>query len=100
MPSLFCLVAGSPSLDCSAPGIIFGIMKRTRIEVTPAENGWTVIREGFGRDSTHQTKDAATQRAVKLARQKQPSELVIYRVDGSVQDTRVYGGNIGRILKH
>ena len=52
------------------------------------ETGWIVTREGFGRDSTHQTKDAATRRAVKLARQKQPSELVIHRADGTVQDTR------------
>jgi hypothetical protein len=74
-------------------------MKRTRIEVTPADNGWTVTREGFGRDSTHQTKDAATRRAVKLARQKQPSELVIYRANGSVQATRLYGGDIDRMLK-
>ena len=74
-------------------------MKRTRIEVTPADNGWTVTREGFGRDSTHQTKDAATKRGVKLARQKQPSELVIFRANGSVQVTRLYGGDIDRMLK-
>jgi hypothetical protein len=74
-------------------------MKRIRIEVAATENGWTVTREGFGRDSTHQTKDAATRRGVKLARQKQPSELVIRRVDGTVQDTRLYGGDIERILK-
>jgi hypothetical protein len=74
-------------------------MKRTRIEVTATENGWMVMREGFGRDSTHRTKDAATRRGVKLAREKQPSELVIRRVDGSVQDTRFYGGDIERILK-
>jgi hypothetical protein len=74
-------------------------MKRTRIEVAPTDNGWTVTREGFGRDSTHQTKDAATRRGAKLARQKQPSELVIYRVNGSVQATRLYGGDIERILK-
>jgi hypothetical protein len=74
-------------------------MKRTRIEIAPADNGWTVTREGFGRDSTHQTKDAATRRGVKLARQKQPSELVIRRVNGSVQATRLYGGDIDRMLK-
>jgi hypothetical protein len=71
-------------------------MKRTRIEVAPAETGWTVTRQGFGRDSTHLTKEAATQRAVKLARAKQPSELVIRRVDGTVQDTRLYGTGILR----
>ena len=73
-------------------------MKRTRIEVAPSGNGWIVTREGFGRDSTHLTKDAATQRAVKLARSKQPSELVIRRTDGTIQETRRYGTDILKIV--
>ena len=72
-------------------------MKRTKIEVAPGDAGWIVTRAGFGRDSTHVTKDAATKRAVKLAREKQPSELVIRRADGSEQETRTYGSD--RILK-
>ena len=74
-------------------------MKRTRIEVAPADGGWIVTRDGFGRDSTHVTKEAATRRAVKLARDKQPSELTIRRTDGSIQETRSYGSDITRILK-
>jgi hypothetical protein len=74
-------------------------MKRTQIEVAPADGGWIVTRDGFGRDSTHVTKDAATRRAVKLARDKQPSELTIRRTDGSIQETRSYGSDITRILK-
>jgi hypothetical protein len=69
-------------------------MKRTKIEVAMSDQGWVVTREGFGRDSTHTTKAAATRRAVKLARDKQPSELVIRRVDGSIQDTRSYGADL------
>ena len=74
-------------------------MKRTRIEVASAASGWIVTRDGFGRDSTHLTKNAATRRAVELARAKQPSELTIRRLDGSVQETRQYGSDITRILK-
>jgi len=74
-------------------------MKSTKIEVAPGDRGWIVTREGFGRVSTHLTKEAATKRAVKLARDKQPSELIIRRADGSVQDTRSYGTDIKRILK-
>ena len=74
-------------------------MKRTQIEVAPADSGWIVTRDGFGRDSTHVTKEAATKRAVKLARDKQPSELIIRRTDGSIQETRSYGSDITRILK-
>ncbi len=66
-------------------------MKRTRIEVSADANGWAVTRAGFGRDSTHLTKEAATRRAVALARAKQPSELIIKRADGTVQETRRYG---------
>ena len=73
-------------------------MKPTRIEVAPGDSGWIVTRDGFGRDSTHLTKDAATKRAVKLAREKQPSELTIRRADGSIQETRTYGSDIKRIL--
>mgnify|MGYP003577327449 CR=1 FL=1 len=74
-------------------------MKRTLIEVAPADGGWIVTRAGFGRDSTHVTKEAATKRAVKLARDKHPSELTIRRTDGSIQETRSYGSDITRILK-
>ncbi|HET9441448.1 MAG TPA: DUF2188 domain-containing protein [Longimicrobiales bacterium] len=74
-------------------------MKRIRIEVSPGGNGWIVTRAGLGPDSTHLTKQAATRRAVKLARSKQPSELIIRRIDGTVQDTRLYGSDIERILK-
>ena len=69
-------------------------MKRTRIEVSAGGNGWTVTRIGFGRDSTHLTKEAALKRAIQLARAKQPSELIIRRTDGSVQETRTYGKDI------
>ena len=70
-------------------------MKRTQIEVAPADSGWIVTRDGFGRDSTHVTKEAATKRAVKLARDKQPSDLIIRRTDGSIQETRSYGSDVG-----
>ena len=69
-------------------------MKRTQIEVAPADSGWIVTRDGFGRDSTHVTKEAATKRAVKLARDKQPSDLIIRRTDGSIQETRSYGSDV------
>lgn len=65
-------------------------IRRTRFEVAPGDRGWIVTREGFGRDSTHGTKEAAVRRAVKLAHEKKPSELTIRRVDGSVQEVRHY----------
>jgi hypothetical protein len=72
---------------------------RTTFEVAPAAHGWIVSREGIGRDSTHPTKQAALARAVKLARGRQPSELIIKRQDGSVQETRFYGSDPERLIK-
>jgi len=74
-------------------------MQRTRFEVAPTNTGWIVTRHGFGRDSTHPTKEAAVQRAVTLARDRQPSELLIRRQDGSVQEVRSYGSDPRRMLK-
>ena len=74
-------------------------MKRTTFEVAPTNNGWTVDRLGMGRDSTHPTKEAAVARAVKLARGRQPSELIIRKQNGSIQETRTYGSDPERLLK-
>lgn len=73
-------------------------IQRITFEVAPAGRGWLVTRQGFDRDSTHATKDAAVQRAVKLARGRQPSELIIRRLDGSIQETRIYGQDPERLL--
>ena len=75
-------------------------IKRTRFVVAPADHGWIVEREGMGRDSTHPTKEGAVQRGTQLARERAPSELVIHRQDGSVQEVRNYGTDPKRMLKY
>jgi hypothetical protein len=42
---------------------------------------------------------SAVKRAVLLANERQPSELTIYRQDGSVQEVRTYGADPERLLK-
>ena len=74
-------------------------IQRTTFEVAPTSAGWIVTRAGFGRDSTHPTKDAAIKRAVRLARDREPSELVIHRRDGSIQETRSYGSDPERLVR-
>ncbi len=74
-------------------------IERTTFEVAPADHGWIVVRHGMGRDSTHPTKDVALARAVKLARRRQPSELIIRRLDGSIQETRLYGADPEKLLR-
>jgi len=74
-------------------------IKRTTYEVAPVDSGWSVIRHGIGRDSTHPTKDAAVKRAAELAHARQPSELVIRRQDGSIQETRLYGAGPEKLFR-
>lgn len=59
--------------------------------VTAREDGWAVEKQGSERAvSVHATKDEALERARALAAEHKPSELVVHRKDGSVQDTFVY----------
>jgi len=74
-------------------------IQRTTFEVAPIGRSWSVTRRGFARDSTHKTKDAAVKRAVELARDKMPSELIIQRQDGSIQETRFYGSDPEKLIK-
>ncbi len=61
--------------------------------VKALDEGWAVLREGEDRPlSVHETKVEAVDAARELAKAQEPSKLVIYRKDGSVQDTNTYGG--------
>lgn len=52
---------------------------------------WSVQADGAARASSlHPNKKEALAAARVLAASKAPSQLVIHRVDGSVQDTRTY----------
>lgn len=70
----------------------------TRAGVDPAvysvkagETGWTVERLGDGVPvGLYATKDEAVEAARALANDNLPSQLVVYRKDGSVQDTFAY----------
>jgi poly(hydroxyalkanoate) granule-associated protein len=59
--------------------------------VVAREDGWAVERKGAERAvSVHATKDEALERARALAAEHRPSELVVHRKDGTVQDTVSY----------
>jgi poly(hydroxyalkanoate) granule-associated protein len=61
--------------------------------VKALDEGWAVLREGEDRPlSVHETKVEAVDAARERAKAQEPSKLVIYRKDGSVQDTNTYGG--------
>lgn len=65
-------------------------MKRKRYEVVPGSGDWSVKHEGKVL-STHRLKTAAIDAGVKVARANQPSQLVIHRADGTIEDERTYG---------
>lgn len=67
-------------------------MARTIYEVYPSGEKWAVKRRGTERaDSTWDTKKEAVDRGVELAKANQPSQLVIKRRDGTIEEERTYG---------
>lgn len=70
---------------------------RTVYHLTPAENGWAVKLEGVDRPvSTRGTKDEALAAARELAQKHEPSQLVVHRLDGTIQTAYTYGGEEGQ----
>ena len=54
--------------------------------------GWEVMTGGASRaTSVHDAKEEAVAKARDLARGKQPSQLLVYKKDGSVQTEQTYG---------
>lgn len=64
---------------------------RTVYEVAPAGEGWTVKKQGAQRaGSRHDTKDDAVSRGMQVAKNARPSQLIIKKADGTVQEERTY----------
>jgi hypothetical protein len=56
------------------------------------DGGWIVETGGVGQvSSVHRTKDEAVRSARELAKADQPSQLLVYKRDGTVQTERTYG---------
>jgi hypothetical protein len=57
-----------------------------------ADGGWKVQAEGTSRaTSVHKTKDEAVASGKRLARSRPPSQLLVYKQDGGVQEEQTYG---------
>lgn len=63
---------------------------RKRYVVVPSGAEWAVKHNGVVL-STHSTKQPAIDAGVKVARANAPSQLVIHRADGTIEDERTYG---------
>jgi uncharacterized protein YjbJ (UPF0337 family) len=66
--------------------------RKTYVVTTHADGGWKVQAEGASRaTSVHKIKEEAVANAKKLARSHQPSQLLVYKQNGSVQTEQTYG---------
>lgn len=65
--------------------------ERKVYHVTTHEDGWKVEAEGAKRaTSTHATKDEAVDAARTLAQKNEPSQVVVHRMDGTIQNNYSY----------
>lgn len=65
-------------------------MARKRYDVSPAGTSWKVTHLGSTL-SNHSIKQDAIDAGVKVARANVPSQLIIHRADGTIEDERTYG---------
>jgi hypothetical protein len=85
-------VTGDKSLE--AEGRTMGRSPdRTTYMVTARDDGtWEVLTEGASRaTSVHDSKEEAVADAKKLAGNRRPSQLLVYKKDGTVQTEQTYG---------
>lgn len=69
-----------------------GAEVKTIFHVAPHEDGWKVEAEGATTPaSTHTTKDAALTAAREVAKKAEPSQVVVHRMDGTIQTQFGYG---------
>jgi len=67
-------------------------MARKTYWVSPDGDKWKVKVEGGERATrVFDTKDEAIHHAVELARNAMPSQVLIQKQDGQIQDERTYG---------
>ena len=92
------LIAGAAGLAAAATAagaVLYkrksGSGHRTVYHVKPNGEGWAVEGDGAERAaSTHETKKEALSAARELAHKKVPSQLVVHKADGSVQEKFSY----------
>jgi hypothetical protein len=67
-------------------------MARKRYNAVPSGSQWQVTHAGSVL-STHATKHPAVNAGVVVAYANQPSQLVIHRANGTIEDERTYGND-------
>jgi len=86
------VVSGDKSLEAEGRATQRVDERKTYVVTTHADGGWKVQAEGASRaTSVHKTKGEAVANAKELARGHQPSQLLVYKQDGTVQTEQTYG---------
>lgn len=66
-------------------------MNLTIYNVASKGNKWAVVKEGGIRaSSTHRKKSAAKRRAKNLAKNRRPSQVILYFENGMIEDRETY----------
>ncbi|WP_311208432.1 MULTISPECIES: DUF2188 domain-containing protein [unclassified Aeromicrobium] len=67
-------------------------MARARYDVVYKASTWRVAHRGQTL-STHALKDPAITAGVRAATNNHPSQLIVHRMDGTIEDERTYGND-------
>jgi hypothetical protein len=65
-------------------------MAKTRYEVVPEGDQW-IVREGKKSTPPLDTKELALEAAIRRAQEDAPSEVVVVRDDGTLEEARTFG---------
>lgn len=69
-------------------------VERKVFHVAPHEEGWKVQVEGDDTpESLHDTKDSALNAARETAKKVEPSQVIVHKLDGTIQTQFSYGDN-------
>ncbi len=83
-------LTGDETLE--AEGRALGQNRKTLRILAQPDGGWIVETGEAGHvSSVHRTKDEAVRSARKLAKAHEPSQVLVYKKDGTVQSERTYG---------
>jgi hypothetical protein len=66
---------------------------RRVFDVSPDGDRWKVQERQGGEKQSHETKEEAVQAARALADEAQPSQVVIRKSDGQIEEERTYGND-------
>ena len=85
-------ISGDEDLQAEGRTVAREADRKTYVVKPRDGGGWDVMTGGASRaTSVHDSKEEAVGKARELAKGKKPSQLLVYKKDGSVQTEQTYG---------